>query len=162
MNSRDWVFPLNILYLEDTKQYCFLPYPNHPKGCPNCYGKCWGRQDEQIMLNRLVDLNRPYYLVYNEFNLELHAQGMKNKHPSWSERQCKCVLYWQGTARKQLKEHVVGVLHQINPTPDFVTYIPELYGVNVYVTCLEVGLILDDIEDMRICRHVALLGYKLI
>ncbi len=151
----------NSLYLEDTKRYCFMPYIGHPKGCPNCYGKCWGSGNKQIGLGELVDLNRPYYLIYNEFNLELHAQKMKVNHPSWSGRQCRCVLYWQGTARKQLREYVSGALQQVNPTPDFITYIPELYGVNVYVTCLEIGLVLDSIVDMQICRHVALLGYKL-
>lgn len=148
------------MFLEDTKRYCFLPYPNHPKGCPNCYGKCWGKRDKQVMIDTLIDMNRPIYIVYNEFNLEAHAQRMKSKHPHWSDRQCRCVLYWQSTSRKQLKERVAVVLQQLKPKPNFVTYIPELYGVNIYKTCETSGLVLDEINNMKICRHIALLGYN--
>ncbi len=155
----DWILYPNKLYLEDTRKYCFLPYQNHPKGCPNCYGKCWGDNKTQPRVDEVMNLSRPYYFVYSRFDLEKHAANMKSKHPSWSDRQCKCVLYWQGTARKRLREHVREALTQINPTPDYLTYLPELHGVNVYESCRDAGLVLDSIAGMRICTHIALLGY---
>lgn len=160
MNVNSLALRLNILHMENTKKYCYLPYPNHPYGCPNCYGKCWGRGNDQVKIGSLMDLKKPYFLIYNEFNLEAHARRMKYSHPGWSYSQCKCVLYWQGTARKRLKARVEMSLWEITPKPNFVTYIPELYGVNLYKTCEEFGLILDKINEMKICRHIALLGYR--
>jgi hypothetical protein len=69
--------------------WCKLPYPDHPKGYPK-FPEC---------LRDYPDFKDYEHEAYNWFaiieklNLRAHAKRMKDKHPSWSERQCRCLLY---------------------------------------------------------------------
>ncbi len=63
---------------------------------------------------------------------------MKAKHPQWSDRQAKCVLYWQGGVNKALREECqlyvsqrCGLVYNL---------CPEAMGVNVIKTCKAIGL----------------------
>jgi hypothetical protein len=38
------------------------------------------------------------------FDIGAHARKMKMLHPGWSDRQCYCCLYWQGTVRSRLRD----------------------------------------------------------
>jgi len=78
-------------------------------------------------------------------------------HPEWSERQRRCVLYWQPKARQELKHNVDVAMMQTEATS--MTYVPEAMGVNVYATCTNSGLRLERIRDLKIDRHVALIGH---
>lgn len=133
-----------------TSDWCRLPYPNHPKGCPkNC-------PQEEPALTHLFDLSQPLYLIHSEFNLLKHAWKLKQKYPHWSTRQCKCVLYWQNTSRKQLRLRVEKHLYRLNC--NIYHTVPEALGVNVYATALKSGLTLQKIRNLVICKHVALVG----
>ena len=45
-------------------------------------------------------------MLYIIFDLHSYVEKMRQRHPSWTETQLLNVLYWQGTARKKLKEHI--------------------------------------------------------
>jgi len=138
--------------------WCTLPYPGHPKGCPNAYGRCSGKRH---LFTDLVDTAKPIYIVYNEFNVRRHARKMKRLHPDWTTRQCRNLLYWQSRSFSGLEKRIEEAMKILKPKPNFVSS-GEGQGVNVYATCRHSGLILDPIKGgkLKICRHLALLAYK--
>jgi len=92
------------------------------------------------------------------FNLEYHAETMKLRHPEWTPRQCRNLLYWQNIVRKDLKSAVKAAMGFLRC--DGVSYCPEGLGVNVFVTARLAGVKLDKIRRLKIDRHVALIGTK--
>lgn len=151
-----WILKVKRLVLSTkTGGWCKLPYPGHSKGCPNYYksAKCPPKAPH---LADFIDLSKPLYLVWSEFDLKRHVEKMKRKHPGWSDRQCRCVLYWQSQSRKQLKERTqiaAGIL-KTNRT----TTCPEAMGVNVFATARVSGLLLERTRSIETCRHVSLIG----
>ena len=121
---------------------CVKPYYNHPKGCPN-FSKKPGCPPECSQLKDLILLNikQPIYAIFNKFNFKEHCDRMRAKHPEWTQRQVECCLYWQGTARKSLKEKVKMFLTK-HPHYDIVTC-PEGNGVNITETMKNAGIILE-------------------
>ena len=154
---RDWIYRVTRLVVSsDTAKWCGLPYPNHKKGCPN-YGKAERCPPQAPKVNEFFDINRPLYIVHSEFDLTGHSETMKFKHPEWSDRQCRCVLYWQSRSRRHLNTRI-GLAHFELGT-NLHTTCPEAMGVNVYVTARISGLKLERIRRLSTCRHVALLGW---
>jgi len=155
----EFIYPVRHLVTnEKTGEWCKIPYPGHAKGCPN-YGKADRCPPKAPAVSKYFDLSKPLFLVHSDFDLEDHQSKMKANHPEWSDRQCRCVLYWQRTSRKQLKERIAIALrmHGLNAA----TMIPEAMGVNVYATARASGLILEPIRTLKKCRHVALVGTRL-
>jgi hypothetical protein len=119
--------------------WCELPYPGHPKGCRN-FGKkkacppC-SRSFEDLVVPR-------YFLVCKPFDLETHVERMRSLHPNWSERQARCLLYWQGSLRRKTREEAISF---INSTKDNLLLIdtPEATGVDVFETCRRIGMTLE-------------------
>jgi predicted metal-binding protein len=111
-----------LIVSNKTGQWCKIPYPNHLKGCPNYGKKDYCPPPSANLLINILDLKRPMYIVYSEFDLDKHILKMKNKHPQWTDRQLRNVLYWQGTSRKQLKERVRFALYKTGC--NFVSYCP--------------------------------------
>ena len=146
----------NLISSEKTGQWCKIPYPNHKNGCPN-YDKKYYCPPHAVKLVDILDMSRPLYIVHSEFDLGRHVKRMKSKHPEWTDRQCRCVLYWQGTSRKQLRERVRIAQHITGC--NIISYCPEGQGINLYATCLKNGLKLEKIRHLSICRHIALLGF---
>jgi len=156
--SKEWIVKLDrITTTMKTGEWCQIPYPNHPNGCPN-YGRSGCPPTQH--LRDVIDVTRPLYFVYSEFDLARHIATMRWRHPEWSERQLRNVLYWQGTSRRQLRERVS--VAQYETGTEVALYCPEAHGVNVYTTARINGLILERIRELRTCRHVALLGFSLI
>jgi len=155
-NLPPWVYPVKRLVISDrVGKWCQLPYPRHPKGCPK-YGvdnKC---PPKAPTIKDFFDLSRPLWLVHSEFNLGNHILKMEKKHPKWTLRQCKCVLYWQQTSRSQLNQRILEALLHTGAMAS--ATIPEAMGVNVYATARISGLKLERIRHLEICRHVALIG----
>lgn len=135
---------------------CTMPYPLHPKGCPN-YGKRDSCPPSARFYADVYDLNKPVYAVVNEFNLGAHASRMKEKHENWSDRQLYCVLYWQGTARKQLRLKIKEALGLAKLDGYCAETCPEAMGVNVTDTLAKVGVCLEW-PPRYFARQVALLG----
>lgn len=143
-----------LVHTPKTKTWCSLPYPNHPKGCPKNVEEC----NNGKYITDVINLNKSIYFVYSEFNLFKHMLKMKERHPHWTKRQCKNVLYWQSTSRKQLKERTIKAIQLTNTT--YLTYCPESLGVNVYTTARNSGFILEPIKSLKICRHISLIGFS--
>ena len=93
----------NIVIDKNVRGLCIRPYPNHPKGCPN-YGKRPTCPPQVKLIDEVFDINRGFWIVWIDFDFKSHCNRMKRKHSDWSKRQIECCLYWQGKARKQLKE----------------------------------------------------------
>lgn len=108
------------------RDLCQKPYPNHPRGCPN-YGKKKGCPPKQKLFFDVFD--RDFYLIFTKFDLATHVGRMKKKHPNWTDRQLFCCLYWQGTARKNLKAEIIKA-KKLLPN-HFITTCPEAMGVDV-------------------------------
>ncbi len=146
---------VRVCHSRKTGEWCQYPYPGHRKGCPN-YGR-EGCPPKAPFITEVVDLRRPVYIAFSEFNLGAHVFRMRTKHPSWSDRQLRCVLYWQGTSRKQMRQKIK--IAQFYGGGSVVLTCPEAHGVNVYATCACAGLRLQRIKNLATCRHIALIGF---
>jgi hypothetical protein len=152
-----WIYPVKRLVVSrKVGRWCRLPYDGHAKGCPkwSCDKMC---PPIAPAVGEYFDMGRPLYLVHSEFNLANHILRMEKKHPDWTLKQCRCVLYWQNTSRKQLKERAAVAASLLGT--DRMAMVPEAMGINVYATARISGLKLERIRHMAICRHVAMLGY---
>ena len=153
-----YVYPIKeVVFGEYIKHWCALPYPNHKKGCPN-YNKHPDCPPNSPDFSDFFDVLEGLWVVHSNFNLKAHSEYMKRKHPKWTDRQCRNVLYWQSRSKKQMKERVkeASVLFGTNQ----VHYFPEALGVHMYVTCLKAGLKLERIKDITECKHTAMIGFK--
>jgi len=152
-----WIVPVKRLVISPrVADWCKLAYPGHPKGCPN-YGKAAKCPPKAPHITDFIDITRSIYLVHSEFDLKSHAEQMKEKHPEWTARQCRCLLYWQSRSRKQMKERALLAIKMLRTNR--ATACPEAMGVNVFATALLSGLKLDRTRSIDIARHVTLLGY---
>jgi len=122
------------------RDLCSKLYPNHPKGCPN-FGKKEGCPPAAPRITDTLDFAQPVYAIWNRFDFGEHVERMREKHPDWSQRQLECCLYWQGTARKALREVVERFTH-IYPSR-CVVMCPEAQGVNITETMKQVGVDLE-------------------
>jgi hypothetical protein len=132
---------------------CAKPYPRHPKGCPN-YGQRLTCPPAALKFDWVYDLSRPVVAVWNVFDLEAHVDRMRAKHPGWSWAQLVNCLYWQGTARKQLRGEMPGW----EGDGRRVETCPEAMGVNVTATMASIGIHLEW-PPVTKAVQVALLGY---
>jgi len=135
----NWQLIRPIFLTELPGDLCRLKYSNHPKGCPN-YGKKNGCPPLAKSLKMLIEFS-PIFVIWNVFLFGRHVQKMKYKHPDWSERQARCCLYWQGTARKQLREEVSNFL-LVHPDM-YIIRCPEASGVDVTKTMASIDKFLE-------------------
>lgn len=153
-----WVIPVKtLIWSKETRKWCGLKYPNHPKGCPNWKTRC---PERGPYVDSLLDLKKPMWIVHSEFDLAGHVEKMRGRHPKWTERQLRNVLYWQSQSRKQLRTRVAIAIRLLIPRINYVLPGAEYSGVNVYVTALKSGLKLERIKDLKTCRHIAILGTR--
>lgn len=132
--------PVNLIVDNRVRGFCRKPYPGHPKGCPN-----WNKRatcpPQAPKIQDVLDLSKPVYCLINSFDLGAHVSRMKERHPKWSMRQARCLLYWQGTARKQLRGHINAFLEEHSDM--VVLTCPEACGVDVGSTVKSLGIELD-------------------
>lgn len=140
----------------NVRSLCCCPYHNHPKGCPNYGNKPTCPPVVQCFEN-VFDMARDIFVIWTTFHFGEHVAKMKILHPGWSERQLTCCLYWQGTARKKLKEEInMFIKHH----PSFgVTTCPEAMGINVTATMNAIGQKLEWPPE-TVTYQVALAGIK--
>lgn len=149
-----------LIVKEVVRDWCRLPYPGHLNGCPN-FGKSEQCPPKVKMVYDIFDINKPMWFIYIKFNLEEHSKKMKLLHPNWSEKQCRCCLYWQNKVRKQLKEDCIKfmkALYKCNISY-ICTLIPEAMGVNVFETANMIGIPVRS-EAWPIIYKIALIGSK--
>ncbi|MFA5733260.1 MAG: DUF2284 domain-containing protein [Acidithiobacillus sp.] len=145
-----------VIVNKNARDWCLLPYPGHPKGCPN-YGKKIICPPTVPLITSFFDLNKPSWFVVISFDLKSHMEKMKQKHESWSDRQCKCVLYWQKGANKILKEYALSILKQKQNTR--ITTCPEAMGVNVILTLRSLSIPIKT-KPVDIVYKAIFIGFK--
>ena len=119
---------------------CTRKYPGHPKGCPN-FGKKGCCPPRAPMIERVINLAEPVWLLAIPFDLGTHVQRMGERHPEWTERQKANLLYWQAAVRKKLFESVTYIPRGFIDT--VVVRIPEACGVDMTATCANAGITLE-------------------
>jgi len=144
----------NIVMSDKCHEWCLLPYPNHPKGCPN-YGKKVGCPPDVPYLFDAMDMSRPAYFAYIKFDLKTHAEKLLIKHPEWTSRQSRCCLYWQGGVRRDLREFCNETCEG---TSMAYSTCPEAMGMNVMRTATKNGIPID-IKAREFVYKIALVGF---
>jgi predicted metal-binding protein len=143
------------VYDPKVRGLCALPYEGHAKGCPN-----WKKHERcppaAPLLVDCFNLAKPTWAIWYDFAFGEHVERMRVKHPDWSERQLRCCLYWQGTARKML-EVEIRKFWALQPTA-MVVRCPEAMGLSVTATMAQVGVALEWPPATRTV-HVALAGF---
>ena len=119
------------------REWCKLPYPGHTKGCPN-YNNRPSCPPGVSLIEEFLNLQRPIHLIIVSFDLLDHIANMLGKHPEWSIRQAKCVLYWQGGVNKRLVNEC-KVFTKLN-SGTITTICTEAMGVNVIETARHCGI----------------------
>ncbi len=112
------------------REWCKLPYPDHPKGCPN-YSHKATCPPQVCLVEDWCDLQKPMWFIIVPFNLKTHIEKMLSLHPNWTDRQARCVLYWQSRVNRQLEDK--SKLFTFGKNLIF-TICPEAMGVNVIKT----------------------------
>ena len=118
------------------REWCKLPYPDHPKGCPN-FGKKSICPPQVSTIEDWLENTDELRFVYVSFNLKEHAERMLERNPHWSQRQARCLLYWQPKVNKALVSLVSTLAHKNGIK---ITYCPEAMGVDVIKTAQSAGL----------------------
>ena len=121
---------------------CTRFYKNHKRGCPN-YGKKPDCPPIVPMFDEIFDISKPVYAIFSAYDLESHVNKMEERHPNWSEAQLLNVLYWQGTARKQLKSCIFEFNKEFKKKGYYSTNSPEAMGVDVTKTLKNAGINLE-------------------
>lgn len=148
------IIPLKTVIIDNRARdgtWCTLPYPGHPKGCPNFPECCESRPH----FNDYEGFN--WYAVVETFNLKTHADAMKEKHPKWSERQCRNLLYWQNSVRSRLRKRVEAITYPL--MGDVILDIPEANGIQIFDTMAKHGFVIDR-HKPDIIRKVMLVGKR--
>lgn len=137
------------------REWCKLPYPNHPRGCPN-YGKHKECPPQAPKLFLAEVKEKKLFLIYEMFNMAEHEQTMLSRHPWWTTRQARNLLYWQGKVRKRLKQACLEFLGLFENS--FIMTCPEARGVNVITTAQLTGLPVT-VKAYPTVYKIALAGY---
>ena len=136
-------------------RWCQLPYPGHPNGCPN-YGKRSICPPFTPTVTDFFNLRRKHWFLITEFPLEQYLGQMRKKHPSWSERRLRCLLYWQGHVRKEQYQQINDFRNRFPET--VFSLLPEAMTVNVILTLRHIGIDIE-VKPQRKILKIALIGY---
>lgn len=83
---------------------------------------------------------------------------MRNKHPDWSLRQLRNLLYWQGGVNSRLLAKTRLI---VGDTGLVYTTCPEAMGVNVISTCKDCGIPMETKPISKVFK-VALIGSPIL
>lgn len=157
MMSRNWHQVSKIEVILNPERLCVKPYEGHKHGCPN-FNKKIGCPPNVKYFDEVYDMTKPFYFIWSTFNLKEHVNNLKIKHPNWSEKQLYCCLYWQGKARKFLKE-TINAFKSISDERKqlHINTCPEALGINVFKTMENIGMKLEW-PVKNIATHVAIAG----
>jgi predicted metal-binding protein len=138
--------------------WCTLQYPGHPRGCTN-YNKKYTCPPAAPFIQDYLDVQRPITLIAIKFDLAGHIKWMRVRNPSWSDRQVRCVLYWQAGVNKQLRQEACRFIYHADGSRDMVyTTCPEAMGVNVIATAQRCDIPVQ-VQPKDTVYKIALVGY---
>lgn len=160
IQMKPYIIQLDRLIIsDDVGKWCQIEYQGHKYGCPNYNNPKYPRCPPLApKVNEVFDFSKPLYFVHSEFDLEADIERRKKMTPGQTERQYRCVLYWQESSRKQMRERAKIAMWSLGLNE--MTACPEGLGVNVYATGKIHGLTYDRIRNLKICRHTALIGMR--
>lgn len=130
------------------QRWCRMPYIGHPKGCPNAEG-CDLFIDD---LWHQVWEAKALHLLWIEFDLDGWEKAMASRHPEWTSRQCRNLLYWQKTVRAELRQAAKDLF----PEGQLIIG-AEGGGVDYYLTMRRLGVPLDTIRNLHTVRVIGLI-----
>ncbi|MCK5015297.1 MAG: hypothetical protein KAS66_15920 [Candidatus Omnitrophica bacterium] len=136
--------------------FCKIPYYNHPKGCPS-FGKYEHCPPQAPLVKDAFDFSQEMYFVIEEFNLKRHVERMHIRHPHWSLRQCRNLLYWQGGVRKRLRTKTEEFIERRNNGMTY-TLLPEAMGVMVINTAIALGIPIERTPENKVIK-ISLVGH---
>ena len=129
----------SIVITKKTEKWCQLPYPGHKKGCPN-YMKSKTCPPNVTYIGKFIHQFNLFLLIWAEFDFKKYKELRFEEHPEWSKNQVKCVLYWQASIKKILKNKI----KTIKNTSDYLLSCGsgfgnsiksmEAVGINVFAT----------------------------
>lgn len=160
VTNPDWTaytFKVDLAIDLRMRALCARPYPGHKHGCPKFNSGYVNCPPHAPKVFDYFHKESVFFMVVNEFDIGRHMQRLSEKHPSWSDRQLRCCLYWQSAARKQLLHKVDHVLSQETFKGFISTMCPEAMGINVTETMKRAGILLEW-PPLRVARQIALLG----
>ncbi|MFX4261170.1 hypothetical protein ACOBQJ_03100 [Pelotomaculum propionicicum] len=140
----------------NVRTLCTTPYPGHKYGCPN-YNKKEGCPPKAPKFEEIFNMDGFFYAIINRYNLRKHVLEMRLKHPGWTQRQLRNLLYWQPTARKQLLTKIRDFHREHRGF--HITACPEALGVNVTLTLANAGYNLEWPPEHIACQ-IAIAGLK--
>ncbi|MFX1256109.1 MAG: hypothetical protein ACFFCZ_31160 [Promethearchaeota archaeon] len=139
------------------RDWCKKPYPDHQEGCPN-YGKRKECPPQAPLIEDFIELTKPHWFIVVTFDLLSHIRKMKDKHLNWTDRQCRCVLYWQNTVKKELRT-ACDLFTNGFPNELVYTLVPEAMGVHVIRTARLLGLSIKARPKDTVYK-IALIGHR--
>lgn len=127
-----------IVFSDKVREYCILPYPRHPKGCPN-FGKNPFCPPKSMERRDIIQKYSEFYLVIAVFDMKKYLELMRARHPDWSDIQLRNVLYWQNSVKNKLKSKILDSGIQFNEVfgsgSGFMqSQSMESAGINVFAT----------------------------
>jgi hypothetical protein len=132
--------PEHLVLEPKARQWCTLPYPDHPHGCPN-FGKHVTCPPEAPEAAGWLTGTSTLWLAYVKFDLAAHVAKMQAQQPGWSMRQARCLLYWQPSVNKCLREFTEQLLVKLSRHGAIkATYCPEAMGIQVLQTANNAGI----------------------
>lgn len=147
------IIPLKrVIFGDYVRQWCKLPYPNHPNGCP-MYDTRFSCPPYASKFDELVE--PPYYLVIQEFDLEAQEKRMKERHPEWSKKMCRNCRYWQNSLMKRIIAEAQAYLWKF--PQGIILKRPEANGVNLFATCRLHGIKLE-VNPQKIVKKMVIIG----
>lgn len=137
--------------IDGHKAWCEFPYPGHKDGCPN-----YGKTCPLPRVETYFDLSQPHWFAIVRFDLHSHVVRMSEMHPKWSDRQCRCVLYWQNKVKGRLDRLCQCWIWDRNE--DLIWHkIPEAMGINVILTMKKIGQPIEIKPKIEVCK-IAMIG----
>lgn len=133
--------------LDVVRRWCRMPYPGHLKGCPNASGCDFFIDNIQSRVRQA----RRVHLVWVEFDLDGQEQFMAERHPEWTPRQCRNLLYWQNHVRAEMRHRA----HKLHPTGQLIVG-AEGGGVDFYLTMRRLGVPLDTMRNLHTVRVIGI------
>lgn len=140
----------NIIYDSRAKDgtWCNMHYPNHKHGCPQ-YPPCI---DERIDWYEIRRNRYRWYAFVRRFSINEHATLMKDKNKKLTDKQRRCVLYYQRGINKTIKDSMLKWFNIKDFDKVLLLDRPEANGINMYSTMSKHGLNLKANYDDIICK----------
>jgi len=104
-----------IICYPEVEDFCYYPYPDHPKGCPN-KDKCDHLNIPDFRTIQECANFRFFYLVYAEVNFKKYKELRERENPDFfnTPRKIANLLYWQNSIKRLLIQTLEDIKRQNN------------------------------------------------